>query len=382
MRISVELDTSPSRKGSGGCVVRLVFTRGKERARHPVVTVQKEHWDPKARRMEFRRQNADLVNAQIEAALARAQRLVLERPHLSPSMLREAMRAPDARGMTFAEAARKELEANPPRSWHTQRARSQLIARFEAWAGPVGIEQVDADLVRRFRAHVVKGGAGPNSASEILRRLRAVYNRTCKLLKVVPRNIVDGVEMGESYDRPPVVFTPKEVGRLVKYAEGQEGWKSKAVHMWLFSLYAGGMRFTDLCRLTPENVRDGRVVYSASKTGKPKNVPLRAEARAIVKRYAGQATVFGVDPAPASIVAANVVANRYLKVAAKACGITKRLTTHNARHSFAAWALNARLDDRAIQQIMGIDDKAFKHYRSKFGQEVLDRAMGKVFKRR
>ena len=55
----------------------------------------------------------------------------------------------------------------------------------------------------------------------------------------------------------------------------------------------------------------------------------------------------GTDKASyGKISAANTLANRALKVAAKACGINKRLTTHMARHTFMQQGLEAEVHDR------------------------------------
>ena len=37
------------------------------------------------------------------------------------------------------------------------------------------------------------------------------------------------------------------------------------------------------------------------------------------------------------------------------------------------------MDDRAIQQVLGVTPKTFEHYRARFPQEAIDEAMGKVF---
>lgn len=91
----------------------------------------------------------------------------------------------------------------------------------------------------------------------------------------------------------------------------------------------------------------------------------------------------GTDKASyGKISAANTLANRALKVAAKACGINKRLTTHMARHTFMQQGLEAEVHDRALQRLMGIGDQAYKHYRGSFSTDDLDRAHAKIRRRR
>ena len=66
--------------------------------------------------------------------------------------------------------------------------------------------------------------------------------------------------------------------------------------------------------------------------------------------------------------------NRMLKVIGPAAGVTKRLTTHVARHTFASMMLNAGYSERFIAEAMGITVKQVSTYAhlssEKFRREV------------
>jgi site-specific recombinase XerD len=107
---------------------------------------------------------------------------------------------------------------------------------------------------------------------------------------------------------------------------------------FLFSCYTG-YAFVDAFLLTPANLvvgTDGGLWINTSrkKTDIVANVPLLPEAIAIVRKYENH---------PERIVKnkllplkSNQKMNAYLKEIADLCGITKHLTTHIARHTFAS----------------------------------------------
>jgi site-specific recombinase XerD len=107
--------------------------------------------------------------------------------------------------------------------------------------------------------------------------------------------------------------------------------------MFLFSCYTG-LAYIDLSELTPDNIIIGIdggqwLTTSRAKTDTSVRVPLLPQARQIMELYKddprakNSGTVFPVI--------SNQKMNGYLKEIADVCGITKTLTFHIARHTFA-----------------------------------------------
>lgn len=377
VKISAELDVHHPRQ-DGTCRVRIVVFLGK-RVRIPLdIHVRPADWTSKKRLKEAHEKSV-LYNRVIGDYLNRGERIALENPGITAENLAARLSGVSLDGKTFAEVAHFDLEETPPRSWHTQRQRSQRIGQFDRAFPDILAKDVNAAVFAKYKGILQATGMSSNSVATQLRSLRTIYNRVCKRLGTEPENVLAGLDAVERYGHAREHLTAAEVELLASYALGEVGWKAKAVHMWLFSLYAGGMRWTDLCRLTPKNIDGGRVVYVASKTRKGKNVPLFPEAAAIAKLYRGEKTLFGTPTEGKDIAAVNVVANKYLKVAARKCAIKKRLHTHNARHTSAAWMFDKGIDDRIIMDILGVDAKAFAHYKASIRPELVDEAMRKVF---
>jgi site-specific recombinase XerD len=107
--------------------------------------------------------------------------------------------------------------------------------------------------------------------------------------------------------------------------------------LFIFSCYTG-LAYIDVMQLTEENISkgiDGQwwVFSHRQKTEKPVKVPLLSQALEILRQYQThpKAVMYGKLFPPIS----NQRMNSYLKEIADTCGITKNLTFHIARHTFA-----------------------------------------------
>lgn len=107
--------------------------------------------------------------------------------------------------------------------------------------------------------------------------------------------------------------------------------------IFIFSIYTGAA-YIDIAQLTTSNLQTGIdgsawLEYNRQKTDQRVALPLLQPAQKILQRYAayhsgpGTHSLFPVPP--------NQVVNRYLKKIAQAAGITKNVTFHMARHTFA-----------------------------------------------
>ena len=107
--------------------------------------------------------------------------------------------------------------------------------------------------------------------------------------------------------------------------------------IFVFCCYTG-LAYADVYKLKPNDISrgiDGEYWLFAErkKTGVSSNVPLLPQALAILKKYKDYAEVTNGERLLPVIT--NQRLNAYLKEIADVCGITKNLTFHIARHTFA-----------------------------------------------
>ncbi len=121
--------------------------------------------------------------------------------------------------------------------------------------------------------------------------------------------------------------------------------------LFVFACFTG-LAYIDVAQLTEENIVkvNGRkwIMTKRQKTNVPSNVLLLDVAEAIIKKYKG------VDPQGRLLpVMSNQRVNSYLKEIADVCGITKRLTFHLARHTFATLAISKGVPIESVSKMLG-----------------------------
>jgi integrase/recombinase XerD len=110
-----------------------------------------------------------------------------------------------------------------------------------------------------------------------------------------------------------------------------------AKDLFIFSCYTG-LAYIDAFNLTPQNMAlgiDGEYWISTcrQKTDQPVRIPLLPKAMAIIEKY--KTHPLAIAKGKLLPVYSNQKLNAYLKEIADLCGITKPLTFHIARHTFA-----------------------------------------------
>ena len=191
-----------------------------------------------------------------------------------------------------------------------------------------------------FRFLVIDGRLAVNPADDL---------RPPRAWKVLPRYLA--VEDVDRLIEQPVVTTPR-------------GLRDRAL---IELLYATGMRVSELLSLRPADVNlDASYLTCSGKGSKQRIVPIGDEAAAWVKKYVRESrpALLGKRSSPRLFVNAKgggpgltrVGFWKILKGYARQAGLTKTLSPHMLRHSFATHLLERGADLRAIQMMLGHAD--------------------------
>lgn len=141
-----------------------------------------------------------------------------------------------------------------------------------------------------------------------------------------------------------------------------------SLDLFLFSFYAGGLRFSDVLNVRFNCFADNLFSYTSIKSGVQVNIFLPSEALSIVSKYnrsgvSPEAFLFpffdnfklstSSDDFYNQMAAFNSQVNRDLLVIGKKINLSFPLTFHIARHSFATFALSKGLDIYKVSKILG-----------------------------
>jgi integrase len=184
--------------------------------------------------------------------------------------------------------------------------------------------------------------------------------------------------------------------RKIETYESADETSQLAQRVFLFSFYGGGINFVDLAQLRWKNITvdtDGnqRLNYVRQKTGGRFSFRLLPPAQAIVDsyrayRYAGPDSYIFPILETSRHIKPNQIENRLnkvmgqvnagLKTIAEDLGISTRLTTYVARHSFATSLKRAGVSTGVISQAMGHKtENVTAIYLDSFDNQTIDSAL-------
>lgn len=162
---------------------------------------------------------------------------------------------------------------------------------------------------------------------------------------------IEHIPYAKREKRLPVVLSPAEVHRLLGAPAHP---KHRAM---LLVAYSTGLRVAEICALRPEDVDSRRMVIDVrgGKGKKDRVVPLSprllGELRAYWRLRRPRPYLFpGADPARPI---ARDTFRGVCRSAARRAGIQKRITPHTLRHCFATHMLEAGVDVRTLQMLLG-----------------------------
>lgn len=156
----------------------------------------------------------------------------------------------------------------------------------------------------------------------------------------------------------PEVLTPEEVDLLLACPSGNTSADIRARAI-LELLYASGLRVSELCTLSLYDV-DDKFVRVKGKGGKERLVPVGSKALEAIDLYlSGPREQFQSEQEKHLFLSAKgkpldrITIWRLIKRLGKKAGITKSISPHTLRHSFATHLLERGADLRVIQDFLG-----------------------------
>jgi site-specific recombinase XerD len=231
---------------------------------------------------------------------------------------------------------------------HTIEAYVGAVARFAKHFGR-SPDQLDAAAAREYLLHLVKDRQVGWSRYNIARcGLQFFY---CVTLGQQQR--FEKLPCGRAPRRLVTVLSADEVRRLLKIVGHHP--KHKALVM---TLYGAGLRISEALHLTPADIDSQRMFIHVrgGKGNKDRLVKLSVKLLAVLRDYWRQRRpkvwLFPQDSNPDRAMESGT-AHRIVARAARRAGITRRVSPHTLRHSYATHLLEAGTDLRSIQMLLG-----------------------------
>lgn len=275
-------------------------------------------------------------------------------------------RADAARRAYLLEQFQDYLALEAGHSANTVESYLRDLDRFVLWADQKGAGdpgKVTRKLLREFVFALKDLKLSAASIRRTVSALRTYYGFLIGEGRV-DADPSDRLEMPRRGRKLPDTLSVDEVLKLLATPSADEplAWRDRAL---LELAYGAGLRVSELCGLTLENLllSEG-LVRVLGKGSKERLVPVGRQVIGALSVYlhqvrpeldkgkSGNRVLLNARGAPLSRVGAWGV----VKATAKKAGITKRVTTHTLRHSFATHLLEGGADLRAVQEMLGHAD--------------------------
>jgi integrase/recombinase XerD len=238
----------------------------------------------------------------------------------------------------------------------TQKAHIRACRRFAAFLGHSPEGAVPED-VRRFQVHLSENGISISNRNRTMSGLKFLFRVTMRRL-----DLANEIYHLREPQRLPKVMSPEEIERLLAMA------RNLKTRVLLSLSYGCGLRIGEVVRLRAGDIdgAQGIIRVVQSKGLKDRHVMLSKDMLALLREWWRERATRhdeGVPPGqrwlfPGRAPGRHTTTRQFSRLfheSVAAAGITKQVTPHCLRHSFATHLLERGTDIRHIQALLGHD---------------------------
>ncbi len=225
----------------------------------------------------------------------------------------------------------------------------------------VDVGKIDHVMVRTYLASLYK----KNRKSSIARKVASIRSLFKFLVReqVIPANPAERINTPKQEKHIPTALSVDDAFRLMEsptsLSPSPTDARDRAI---LETLYSSGLRVGELVGLNLDSIDlDLAVVRIMGKGRKERIVPLGSKALEALKSYLDQRGKFEKENGGEKALFLNTKGSRLtargvarmVEKYAKRCGLSKRVSPHSLRHTFATHLLDGGADLRGIQELLG-----------------------------
>ncbi len=237
------------------------------------------------------------------------------------------------------------------------------VRQFGEWIGRdcgLAPSALKASHIEAFMASLFDQGVAKSTQARMLSGIRSFFTYLVLAGEnpSTPTEFVDSPKVGRHL---PDVLTLAEIDALVAAIDlsQPQGHRNLAI---IEVMYSCGLRVSEVVSLRLGDLFfDDGFIRVVGKGDKQRLVPVSDVAKKYILHYLGQRAAMKVDRRSADVLFLNRRGNRLTRVmiftllrqTAQAAGITKTISPHTLRHSFATHLLTGGASIRQVQEMLG-----------------------------
>ncbi len=254
------------------------------------------------------------------------------------------------------------LRINESKSELTIKNYSSDLDKYLGFLSTEGIEDVEDvkfDLINEF----IKNQSTFKASSSVARMASSIrsFHRFISF-KYDLKDPTLNLEVKNKSKRLPIFATIDEVDKIMAYFTNEN--QDILNHALLETIYCCGLRVSECTKLTVSQVNlEQKILRVLGKGSKERIIPIPENSLAVIKNYYNnvrplwlkkRTNLFFINKFGKHITTEYV--ENMIKFVCEEVGITKKITPHKLRHSFATHLLEGGADLRTIQELLGHSD--------------------------
>jgi len=248
------------------------------------------------------------------------------------------------------------------------------------------VKVTDSDI-KDYLEYLKENNKKTSTISRNLASTRSFYQFLLRIKKI-KKDPTEGIQAPRVEKKAPSILSSQEIELLLEQPKNIDlkGTRDKAM---LEFAYATGMKVTEMISLDIESVNIEEGVVSCKSTGRERNIPLGSLSLKALKEYIEEARPIMVKEDSEKALFVNTNGKRLtrqgfwkiVKYYKEQAHITKEITPHVLRHSFATHLLQNGADLKAIQTMLGHSDISSTQVYMQFQDESLKNVYRKAHPR-
>ena len=239
------------------------------------------------------------------------------------------------------------------------------IRQFQTYVSDVedlSVEDCDRDCICRYTQHLTNSGKSAATVARCIASLKSFY-AYCISEGFVSENPVYEIPQQKAEKKLPQILTGREVELLLDQPKCTDlkGFRDKAM---LETLYATGMRVSEMIALNVSDVSIAGAFVKCEGHGKFRIIPLYPAAVKSLTTYLTEIRPKMISNPEEESLFVNINGERMtrqgfwkiIKHYQETAQISKDITPHTLRHSFAAHLLENGADLHSLQEMLGHSD--------------------------
>ena len=259
----------------------------------------------------------------------------------------------------------KKTSPNTEMSYRRDLTKMRIYLELTAQAQSAA--DVTEENLKKYIAYMERKKFKPSTISRSIASIKAFYRYLIKE-GLVKTDVSDCLKAPKVERKEPDILSPEEMERLLEQPSG-DSYKEIRDSAMLELLYATGIRVSELIALKISDVNMQMGFLICQDGGRERMVSFSNEVREALRQYLIKARDHMAANEARDILFVNCLGApmsrqgfwKLVKSYAKKAGISKDITPHTLRHTFAAHMVENGTDLKSVQEMLGHADISTTH---------------------